>query len=107
MSNTNRQFETGAQRDTGNGKPMMSLVPTQELIRVMERYREGGEKYGMNNWKKGMKASVFYDSAQRHMLKWWQGETDEDHLAAVAWNVLGAMWTEQNKPELDDRKDYK
>ena len=39
------------------------------------------------------------------MLKWWQGDTDEDHMAAVVWNVMGAMWTEQNKPGLDDRKE--
>jgi len=25
----------------------------------------------------------------------------------VLWNVMGAMWTEQNKPELDDREKYK
>jgi len=107
MSSTNRKFETGAQRDSDIGKPRMSLIPHEELIRVMNHYRKGGEKYGMNNWKQGMTTAVLYDSAQRHLLKWWQGETDEDHLAAVAWNVLGAMWTEQNKPELDDRKDYK
>ena len=107
MSSTNRKFETGAQRDSDIGKPRMSLVPQEELIRVMDHYRKGGEKYGINNWKQGMTTSVFYDSAQRHLLKWWQGDTDEDHMAAVVWNVLGAMWTEQNKPELDDRENYK
>ena len=103
----NRKFDTGAQRDADIGKPRMSLVPTEEFIRLMQHYRKGGEKYGMNNWKHGMKSSVFYDSAQRHLMKWWVGEEDEDHLSAVLWNVMGAMWTEKNKPELDDRKDYK
>ena len=102
-----RKFKTGAQRDTDIGKPKMSLVPTKEFIRVMDHYRKGGEKYGFDNWKHGMKTSVFYDSAQRHLLKWWLGENDEDHLAAVVWNVMGAMWTIQNKPELDDRNDFK
>jgi len=102
-----RQFNTGAQRDTGEGKPRMSLVPHEELTRLMHRYREGAEKYGENNWMKGMTTSVFYDSAQRHLTKWWAGDNAEDHMAAVLWNVMGAMWTEKNKPELDDRKNFK
>ena len=102
-----RQFDTGAQRDNDVGKPKMSLIPTEELVRVMQHYRNGGAKYGENNWKNGMTTSVFYDSAQRHLLKWWMGEEDEDHLSAVVWNVMGAMWTQKNKPELDDRKNFR
>ena len=49
----NRKFDTGAQRDADIGKPRMSLVPTEEFIRLMQHYRKGGEKYGMNNWKHG------------------------------------------------------
>lgn len=102
-----RKFDTGAQRDTDIGKPRLSLIPTEELLRVASHYTKGGEKYGFDNWKKGMKTSVYYDSAQRHLLKWWKGDTDEDHMAAVVWNVLGAMWTEKNLPVMDDRKDFK
>jgi len=54
-----------------------------------------------------MDTSVYYDSAQRHLIKYWQGETDEDHAAAVIWNVMCMMWTEKHKPELDDRKEYR
>ena len=99
----NRQFETGAQRDTGDGKLCMSLMPVKELERVMERYRSGGAKYGYNNWMKGMPLSVYYDSANRHMMQWWQGDDSEDHAAAVVWNMLCAMWTESNQEHLDDR----
>lgn len=102
-----RKFETGAQRDTATGKPRMSLVPVDELMRVASHYTSGGEKYGFNNWKKGMTTSVYYDSAQRHLMKWWRGDTDEDHMAAAVWNILGAMWTEKNKPDMDDRKEFK
>lgn len=102
-----RKFKTGAQRDNDDGKPRLSLIPTKELLRVAVHYTNGGKKYGFENWKKGMKTSVYYDSAQRHLLKWWSGETDEDHLAAVVWNVLGAMWTEQNLSEMDDKKLFK
>ena len=90
----NRQFETGAQRDNGDGKLRMSRVPQQELKRVMKRYLDGAEKYGENNWMKGMPLSVYYDCAHRHLEAWWRGENDEDHAAAVVWNMLCAMWTE-------------
>lgn len=99
----NRQFDTGAQRDTDENKLRMSLVPHDELNRVLKRYLDGADKYGANNWKNGMPLSVYYDSAQRHLMKWWQNMDDEDHAAAVIWNMLGAMWTEKNKKELDDR----
>lgn len=110
----NRQFETGAQRDTGDGKLRMSLLPQQELMRVMKRYLDGAEKYGENNWVKGMPLSVYYDSAMRHLMEWWSGDDNEDHAAAVVWNMLCAMWTERgadinevvNDINLDDRHNY-
>lgn len=100
----NRTFDTGAQRDQDTNKPQMSLMPHDELIRVMNHYKSGAKKYGANNWKNGMPLSVYYDSAQRHLLKWWQGDTTEDHAAAAVWNIMCAMWTEKNKQDtMDDR----
>jgi hypothetical protein len=99
-----RQFETGAQRDSGEGKLKMSLMPLEPLKRVQKRYLDGANEYGANNWTKGMPISELYDSANRHMQDFWEGKTDEDHLAAAAWNIFGLMWTISNKPELDDRK---
>lgn len=106
MTDQNRQFKTGAQRDTGDGKLCMSLVPQEELNRVMKRYLSGASKYGKNNWVKGMPLSVYFDSAHRHLQAWWQGDQDEDHAAAVVWNMLCAMWTENNKQDQDDRHEY-
>ena len=99
----NRQFDTGAQRDTGDGKLRMSLIPQRELERVMLRYLNGANKYGENNWMKGMPLSVYYDCAHRHLSAWWNGDQDEDHAAAVVWNMLCAMWTEtDNKNKTHD-----
>ena len=106
MSQVNRSFTTGAQRDTAEGKLKMSLVPQEELRRVMKRYFDGAEKYGECNWMKGMPLSVYYDCAHRHLDAWWRGETGEDHAAAVVWNMLCAMWTESNTQELDDRHKF-
>jgi len=103
----NRQFTSGAQRDTGDEKLRMSLIPQKELKRVMKRYLDGAEKYGENNWMKGMPLEVYYDCAHRHLEAWWRGEEEEDHAAAVVWNMLCAMWTEERSPHhLADKGEF-
>ena len=42
------------------------------------------------------------DSAFRHLAKYVEGMDDEDHLCAAATNLIMAMWTEENKPEMQD-----
>lgn len=42
------------------------------------------------------------DSAFRHLAKYMDGRTDEDHLCAAATNLLMAMWLEEKKPETQD-----
>jgi len=101
-----RQFDTGAQRDNADGKLRMSLVPHKALNDVMKRYLQGAETYNENNWKKGMKHSVLYDSAMRHLMEDFTGDESEDHLGAALWNIMGMIWNRENKPELYDRKDY-
>ena len=107
QSDKNTQFETGSQRDDRTGKLRMSLIPQKPLKRVMKKYLDGAETYGQNNWVKGQPFSVLYDSAQRHMMEFWEGDTSEDHLAAAAWNILSMMHFEENKnTDLDDRMEY-
>ena len=98
-----RKFETGAHRNDDAGKPKMSLIPHAELMRVLDRYRAGADKFGAHNWKNGMQLSELYDSAQRHLTSWYMKDQSEDHAAAAVWNILCAMWMEQNKPQMDDR----
>ena len=102
MNDNNRQFETGAQRDTSDSKLRMSLMPQQELKRVMKRFLDGAEKYGENNWMKGMPLSVYFDCAHRHLDAWWRGDDKEDHAAAVVWNMLCAMYTESRTKEVSE-----
>lgn len=106
LSDNNTQFDTGAQRDDRTGKSRMSLVPHTALESVMQRYLQGAETYGCNNWRLGMKHSVLYDSAMRHLMADFQGDDSEDHLGAVLWNVMCMIQTRQEHPELDDRSDF-
>lgn len=99
-----REFQTGAVRDGGDGKGRCDLLPACALLRVAKRYEEGAKVYGDRNWEKGMPISVLLDSGIRHLLKYMDGQMDEDHLAAAAWNILGAMWTEEKRPAMQDIK---
>jgi hypothetical protein len=78
------------------------------LLEASKQYEGGAKKYGDRNWELGQQLHVFIDSGVRHYLKWKRGDTDEPHDRAFMWNMLGAIWTHQNKPELIDlpfRKD--
>lgn len=78
------------------------LSQMEALLEVSHHYEDGLKKYGERNWEKGIPLHSFIDSAVRHYLKHRLGETDERHDRAFIWNILGAMWTAENKPEMDD-----
>jgi len=72
------------------------------LLEVSKQYEDGARKYSDRNWEKGIPVHCFIDSGVRHYLKFKRGDTDEPHDRAFIWNMLGAIWTHQNKPELID-----
>jgi len=71
------------------------------MLEISIHFEEGAKKYGENNWRKGIPAYCYIDSAVRHYLKWIRGDNDEPHDRAFAWNLLCCIWTCQNKPELN------
>lgn len=71
-------------------------------LEVAKHFEEGAKKYGDNNWRKGIPAHVYIDSAVRHYLKFLAHWDDEPHDRAVAWNLMCCIWTCDNKPELND-----
>ncbi len=90
-------FDSGMVRDVDDTKPAFDLVipegiPYDELMltRWAELLRKGAIKYSRRNWEKAnsieelerAKASAF-----RHFIQWFSGETDEDHAAAVFFNI--------------------
>jgi hypothetical protein len=90
-SGTRREFSTGAVRDMAEGKGDMYSLPAAAMIRLSKHYEAGAKKYGRLNYQKGIPISVFMDSALRHIYKYLDGERDEDHLSAAAFNILGAI----------------
>ena len=96
------QFETGAVRDLHAGKGDMLSLPAKALLRLSLLYEEGAKKYGRFNYLKGIPLSSFIDSAERHLIKYIAGWDDEDHLAAAAFNILGALQMEEERPDMCD-----
>lgn len=98
-SGERRDFDTGARRDVAKGKGRYDLLPKQAIHRLAQLFERGAEKYGENNWQKGIPLSVFIDSGIRHSFQAGNGEQDEDHLIAAAWNFLCAAATHQQIQE--------
>lgn len=101
-SGERREFSTGAVRDMAEGKGDMVSMPWEALLRLSKHYEAGAKKYARWNFRKGIPVSSFIDSACRHLAKYQCGLDDEDHLAAAAFNILGAMLMENTLPEMQD-----
>lgn len=72
------------------------------MLELSKHFSEGAKKYQKDNWKKGIPISSFMDSGIRHYLKVKAGWNDEPHARAFIWNLICAIWTMNNKPDLDD-----
>ena len=91
------EYDSGMVRDTNGGKPRFDLmipkgVPFEDLYltRVAHLYRRGAVKYTERNWEKANSQEELdraLESAFRHFMQWYAGETDEDHAAAVFFNI--------------------
>lgn len=92
-SGNRRDFGTGAVRDMAEGKGRMDLLPWKALIFVAKHFEGGAEKYGENNWKKGISLKSYMDSGLRHAAKVINAEDDEPHLRAICWNFLCLLET--------------
>jgi hypothetical protein len=67
-------------------------IPFEELYltRIANLYARGAEKYDERNWEKANSQKELdraLESAFRHFMQWYAGETDEDHAAAVFFNI--------------------
>ena len=49
----------------------------------------------------------YIDSGVRHYLKTLRGDIDEPHYRGFVWNLLCAMWTADNLPEMNFKEEPK
>lgn len=72
------------------------------VLDVAVHYEEGAEKYGEDNWRKGLPVKNYISSMVRHYLKWLRGDTDEHHDRAFVWNILCCIWEHDFSPRAVD-----
>ena len=102
-------FEGGGMRDSQNGKPRFDLLlpesipfERQYLTRCALLLAKGADHYEDRNWEKfnGPDAlSRAKSSAFRHFMQWITGEEDEDHAAAVFFNVMAVEYIKEKMSE--------
>jgi hypothetical protein len=89
-------------RDMHEGKGRLDLMPCTAILELAKHCEAGALKYGERNVDKGIPIHSFLDSAFRHLAKFMEGWTDEQHLRAAAWNILWAIQTLHDHPYLLD-----
>lgn len=74
----------------GATKPPLHFIPPSSLIALGAAMENGGEKYGLMNWRKHrVSSSVYYNAMLRHALEWWDGDDiAEDSLVSHLGHVM-------------------
>ena len=96
------------QNDMGLPAAEVSIVSFMDgmanmLSDLAIHYENGAEKYGVDNWKKGIpvtggdRGGSFMDSAMRHLTQYLIGLTDEPHQISCIWNCVCGLWTLQEE----------
>lgn len=99
------EFASGMKRDVTTGKTLWHLVASGSMFkRWAELLTRGAEKYDADNWMKAQgeeELKRFRESAFRHFMQWYSGDTDEDHAAAVFFNINGAEYVKERMKNVD------
>lgn len=90
------------------GKVELSLLPKSFLDETAKVLMFGAQKYDRNNWKKGMKYTSIYDSLQRHLTSFIDGEDLDPeskllHLGHAACNLAFLIEYHTKGKGTDDR----
>lgn len=102
-SGKREEFKSGMVRDTGDKPRFLRIFVGPMTQRWAEHLHKGAKKYpdvkpGVPNWTLAtgeMELQRFKESALDHMVKWLNGLTDEDHAAAVFFNINGAEYAKE------------
>jgi len=85
--------ETNPKDAVGIRKAPLSTIPAQVLGEVGLAMLEGARKYGRSNYRvAGVRASVYYDAAMRHLIDWWEGvDVDPDSGLSHVTKAIAAL----------------
>lgn len=92
-----RQFESGAVRDTNDGKPFVHSLQGYTRLRFGYHMSKNAKKYGANNFLLGIPTEVYLESLDRHLAQYISGDRSEDHCAAILFGIQGVMLNEEKE----------
>lgn len=101
--------DTNPKDAVGMKKVPMSVVSGPVMLSVGLAMLEGARKYGRHNYRvSGVRASVYYDAAMRHLMAWWEGEdTDPDsglsHIIKAIASLMVLADADMSEKVIDDR----
>lgn len=86
-------------RDTEDGKTDYTLIMDGPMFtRWAEHMTKGAAKYGARNWqyaKTQKELERFRRSLFRHFVQYMRGDVDEDHAAAIFFNINAAEYVKE------------
>lgn len=95
-----KTYASGMVRDVETGKIRWDLVYDGPMLaRYAKHLTAGAQKYAPRNWMLACTEEELErarESAARHFAQWLNGEIDEDHAAAVWFNVQLAEYIKEN-----------
>lgn len=104
-SGARQEFKGGMVRDIADNKTWWSLVYDGPMLkRWAEHLTKGARKYEKRNWMKAEGVEELErakDSAARHFAQWMAGAVDEDHAAAVMFNINLAEYVKERLAKSD------
>jgi hypothetical protein len=108
-SGKRESFDSGMVRDTEDGKLDYSLVLDGPMFkRWAAHLTKGAAKYAPRNWMKAAgqdEYDRFKRSFLRHMVAYLDGQRDEDHAAAMVFNINGMEYVREQLEEGPDVHD--
>lgn len=92
-----------------DGKLEWTLVDFKSLEGLVKVLMFGKQKYGKDNWKKGLKYLSIIDSMLRHTFAFMSGEDSDPesglpHTDHIMCNAMFLSHMFNNRKDLDDRK---
>ena len=102
LTGEQREFSTGAVRDSAAGKGRYDLLPWNAIHALAQHCERGAEHYGEHNVDKGIPQKSLIDSACRHLRGYITGDAEDYHLVAAMWNIAWAVEQEMMRPEMVD-----
>lgn len=109
--------QTNPKDAVGIRKVPMHVVSSPVVMEMALGMMEGARKYGSHNYRvAGVRASVYYDAAMRHLMAFWEGQDiDPDSgishvskamscLHVLRDAMMNDMWSDDRPPKMKNQE---